>query len=711
MISAKHSVKSLTAMVDYMKELLETGAAGDLEYNDSCDALIGRINGLVVAIKENDQTKSYGCLIWVGPEDGADPDAAKNFLAEEAAAKPHIIKNYRAAGRGAAIALVKYNDAARNISNITRLMSDIADGMLARSFVNCCYRCGRHDSLSLYSDKGVPVLCCDNCGRGTILRSFGGRAVPEREAPVISADDPVLGGLLADGTEEAAPEPENKIRTADDNIDLSALLFEGIKEEAKPEPPRSEIFEAAQREFEEQKKHEVQESDDALDSLMFVAGEDTPAEEPAPAVRVSAPAAGDIKDLDGLLFDGTDTAEEEKPSAEERAASAANIDDLMFDASEEEDDTPPEKRISEVETQAPAALGSEIDGLMVGEVSEVTSITAVGRGEGEDIQVETEEEEYVGLDDEVEVTAIHDDSNDGEYMEVTELDSKLGAPTDAEGGELEAGETPLEADGSVPLVNPNSGFADIKPSSAYGPGAVRAYAAGSYEGADIAEEPVGFDGRRKTDAPVSDPRLGDEMGFRSRDFRSQQVSESGRRKRKVVSRKVSSNARSSTNINYSYSAGYGSKPVVGTISAVIFGLVGAGLWAGAGYLLDMLGNFTPDTASLILAVCAFLPTLFAFVGYRIGGDCFDKKGIIISVIVSVILDLVGAFALFVTTELRWTAQEYGYSVSLDKAIERVGEAIAGTSTEIELYGRLLIIAVIMVISLAVGIVTANRQSE
>ena len=698
-----------------MKELLETGAAGDLEYCENCDALIGKINGLAVAIKENDQTKSYGCLIWVGPEDKADPDAAKNYLEEQAIDKPHIIKHFRVAGRGAAIALVKYNDPVRNIGNINRLMSEISDGLFARSYVNCCYRCGSTEKLSLYSDNGVPVLYCTDCGRGTVLRSFGGKAVPEREAPVISADDPLLGSLLADGTGEAEPEPQKNVFNADPTADLSGLMFDAsAEEEVKTAPPRSELFEAAQREFEEQKKLQAEEADDFLNSLLFVAGDEKPAEkEPEPKLTVSAPTEADISELGGLMYDGTESEETaEQPDAEEKAAENANIDNLMYDANADAfgnggswEETPA------VETQAPAASGSEIDGLMVGGIDSVTAVTAIGRGEGEDLQVETQEEEYVGLDDSIEVTEIHDDSNDGEDIEITALDSKLGAPTDTQGAELEAGETPLEADGSVPLVNPNSGFADVRPSSAFGPGAVRAYSAGSYEGANIAEEPVGFDGRKKGSAPVRDPRLGDEMGARSRDFRSQQVSEPALHRRKVEQHKVSGNAKSSTNTNYSYTAVYGSKGVVGTIAAVIFALVGAGMWCGVGYLLDMLGGFSEDTTSLITAVCAFLPALFAFVGYRIGGDYFDKKGILISVIVTILFDAIGAFALFVTSELRWTAQQYGFSVSLDKAFERVGEGLAGTSTEVAIYGRLLIIAVVMVISLAAGFVVANRRSE
>lgn len=702
-----------------MKELLETGAAADLEYCEGCDALVGKIGELAVAIKENAAARSYGCLIWVGATEGAEPGVPEKYLSQLAAEKPHIIKNYKAAGRGAAIALVKYNDAERNIGNINKIMTEISDGLTGRGYVSCCYKCGRTDKLSIYSDKGVPVQYCDDCARGTVLRSFGGQDVPIREAPIIAADDPSLGGLLADGSEEQAAEAvqENVINT-DDNADLSSLMFDGGGGEQTNEAPRSELFEAAQREYEEEQRREAEANADAVDdllgSLMFVADEEAPepAAEEAPAAEEPANET-DISELDGLMFDGSESGEEEKkagpePAPDPEAFGNANLDNLMFDENAGED-VPPEEWKPEM--QDPAALGSEIDGLMVGEADEVTAVTAIGRGQGEDLVIETQDEEYVGIDENIAVTEIHDDSNDGEDIDITATEYDIGAPTDTSGEELLAGDTPLEADGSVPLVNPNSGFADIRPSSAFGPGAVRAYSAGSYDNATAADEPVGFDGRPKGAAAVRDPRLGDEMGSTSRDFRAQQVSEPIRNRRKTGSHKVSGNAKSSNKTNYSYVVSNGSNPVLGTIAALLFGLVGAGLWAGVGYILDLVGSFDDDTASLIAAVCAFLPTLFVFVGYRIGGDCFDKKGAVISTVLAVIMSAAGACALFVTSEMRWTEKAYGYSVPIDKAIERALQGINGTSTEVAIYGRLLIIAIIIVISLAAGIVVANRKSE
>ncbi len=705
-----------------MKELLETGLAADLAYYEACDALVGRINGLSVAVKENAATNSYGCLIWVGPDGTDDTGTAAEYLAEQAAGKSDVIKHYRTSGRGAAIALVRYNDAVRDIENINKLMGEIADGLASHSYSNCCYKCGSHEQLSIYSDKGVPVQYCSRCGRGTVLRSYGGKEVPVKADPVIAKDDVDLGDLLIDRSAGNEEETQAAVNTAgaDDNIDLSGLLFDGTPEEDnKPGERRSELFETVQREYEEEQRraHENgdDEVDDLLDSLLFTADDEKPepAAEEAPALSdiAGSGSEGSSGDLDGLLFDGTEeTVEEEKPD-EAAAASAADIDALMFDGTEEPEKEP-EPKDWEPETQAPAALGSGIDELMADEVSEVTAVTAMGRGEGEDLTVETPEEEYVGEDENIAVTEIYDDSNDGEDIDIVALEHDANAPTETAGDAIEAFETPLEADGSVPLVNPSSAYADVKPSSAFGAGAVRAYAAGSYDNATATEEPVGFDGRPKSAGPVSDPRAGDEMGARSRDYTSQRVAEADYHKRKTVeAHRVSGVARSSGNINYSYVVSSGSHTLVGIVAAVLFGIVGAGLWAGLGYILDMTGAFNDETGSLIIAICAFLPTLFVFVGFRIGGDCFDKKGIIISGIISLVLDALGGFALFVTSELRWTTREYGYSVPMNTVMERVVKGFTGVSTEVAIYGRILIIAIVCVIALAAAIVAASRKMD
>ncbi|MBR5089967.1 MAG: hypothetical protein IK093_11125, partial [Ruminiclostridium sp.] len=119
-----------------MKELLETGVATGLGYSGRCDALIGKIGDMSVVIKENNETKSYGCLIWVKKRDSASDDELYSYLSGQVAAKPHIIKHFKTTGRGAALALVKYNDPVRNINNINRFLGDLADDLAAHDYVN-----------------------------------------------------------------------------------------------------------------------------------------------------------------------------------------------------------------------------------------------------------------------------------------------------------------------------------------------------------------------------------------------------------------------------------------------------------------------------------------------------------------------------------------------------------------------------------------------
>ena len=48
-----------------MKELLNTGVSLSLEYCPEIDGLIGRIKNYSVAVRENNETGSYGVLLWV----------------------------------------------------------------------------------------------------------------------------------------------------------------------------------------------------------------------------------------------------------------------------------------------------------------------------------------------------------------------------------------------------------------------------------------------------------------------------------------------------------------------------------------------------------------------------------------------------------------------------------------------------------------------
>lgn len=713
-----------------MKELLDTGIDTSLGYSGRCDALVGKVKDLAVVIKENNETKSYGCLIWVKKKNSSSDDELYSYLSGQVADKPHIIKHFKTTGRGAALALVKYNDPSRNIKNLNRFLGDLADDLYAHDYVNCCYACGATEDLGIYASGSSVVQYCANCRKGTLVQSgdepadddaaeLSAQEQPEEQGSVYDGDlmeamtaaavdlraeetAQTVEDLLADpaasaSRDDSADDDREVISTANDSADLSGLF---AVEEAEKEPaPKSELFEAAQREFEEERRKAAKENegpDETLDGLMFSASDAQKEKSAEPAfgeANVYIEEETDSSNLEGLMYDENDAPENEpEETEEEKEVENANIYGLMLGS---------EQEVAEAEAE---------NGTV--EVTEVTAVTAVGMGSGEDLTFEAEDEEEED-DGSVEVTEIYDDSNEGDDIEIEELSSDFNMPTDTKGGEIEASETPLEADGSVPMVNPKSDFAETKPSSVHDPNAVRAFAYGSYEGANVAEEPVGFDGRRKGDR-ISDPRLGDEMGSVSRDYKRQNaaatapgaegpkptgfrvVSKGGDRSRPVIKK---------TRSIYSGD----SNAVVGVIAAVLFGIIGCALWCGIGYMLGLMDSFDKTVMSIVLAVFGCLPAVAVFLGYRIGGDCFDTKGIVIASVLTVILDAVGLAAVLIVGEMQSKAEEIGYNLPIDKAAGNVMQSLSDPALKNSLMLQLGVTAVVMVISLVAGIVIAKKR--
>ena len=705
-----------------MKELLEVGEKTDLEYSESCEALVGRVKQLNVVIKENEKTKSYGCLMWVRKSSGSGEREMEEYLAGQAADRPHIVKHYKATERGAAVALVKYNDAVRNIRNIQRFLGELADAFAERSFVNCCYRCGRMTELGIFKGRGTPVQLCSDCAEGELVKWFG-----EWEPPVTSVETIIEEATVAEvpAAEEACADDPEKNSGAEEGFEsllagsgdtaevsdptggdaytdreelsdaeLNEFMVEsGAADGEGPSGTWAELTETAQRELEAEKAAAREEPDDALASLMFV---DSGAEKPAPSwkertVGGSSDSAGnDISGLESLMFDGSED--------------SGNTGDAPGAGSEDRESV--QNDIEEAYTASSERF------LMSGEKVIVTEIEDLSEVRGEDISVfEPEEPESVGFGGGIEVTEYHDDSNDGEDFEIVANKRTAEGPTDTSGMQLDEGTAELSADGSVPLVNAGGGYDAVRQSMKEGKDAVRAYAYGSYENANAADEPVGFDGRRKGDALRGDPRLGDEMGSHSRNYKAQQIAPTQAPRRedapatlKNARRSAPGKSRASVKTS-GYS--YGSKGILGGIAALLFGVIGAALWTGTGYLTDLIG-LEEEMGALIQSVCAFLPALFAFVGYRIGGDCFDTKGIIISGIITLIVDALGAAAVFVTTELRWTEKNIGYSVPLENAVDRAVKGVSGVGEPL-IYGKILIIAGVMVVALLIGLLVAKKK--
>ena len=692
-----------------MKELLETGLSLDLEYDEVSDVLAGSIGGINTVIKENNETKSYGCLMWIQKADGEEDGELDEYLSGQVAEKPHIIKHYVANGRGAALALVKYNDPKRNTRNIKEFITDLASDLKTHGYVNCCYACGNTKGLGIYESAGSVAQYCIDCRTGRLIRAMDAYAAAapalaaERETNRVeidsfdsvdkdSEDTSGLDDLLADVTSpEEEPEVETDRRiigTDGETADLSGLMVSDDEEEKKPEPPRSELFEAVQREYEEEKRRNAQssaEEDKALESLMYAGGdEEQKPETPVNAEVISAPSEADEAAIGGLMYDENDAVEER----EEDAAAAVIGDD---------DD-------------------ANIYGLMLGSEQEVAEMGAddievlTAAGKGADIEVVLQDTEKVGEDDTIAVTELYDDSNEGEDIDIVALDPENDRPDLVRGESIVVPDTPLEQDGSVPLINPNSNMGESSSSSGYNRNNVRAFAYGSYENANTAEEPVGFDGRPKG-YRLSDPRLGDETGSRSRDYSRQQYSFNVQEEKKYKSEShvVSKSRPSSKPIPSGRTIREGSNAVVGTIAAILFGLIGCAIWCGLGYIVELMTMLDADTKDIIMAVCAFLPALFTFVGYRIGGDSFDKKGTVISAVITLILDVLGMYALLVTDVMRKAADLYGYEISLDKAIGGVSDMLSDSSAGKPAFMQIALSAVVMIIALILGIVAARKR--
>ena len=125
-----------------MKELLETGVNIELSYDKRLDGLMGQIKGYSVVVKENNQTGSYGCLLWVRKGDFAAIKSAEDYLAEQVTSNPDLVKNFRVTERGIAAALVKTSDSYKNITNIKRFLYDLTSFLSLNFYVSCCYDCG-----------------------------------------------------------------------------------------------------------------------------------------------------------------------------------------------------------------------------------------------------------------------------------------------------------------------------------------------------------------------------------------------------------------------------------------------------------------------------------------------------------------------------------------------------------------------------------------
>ena len=317
-----------------------------------------------------------------------------------------------------------------------------------------------------------------------------------------------------------------------------------------------------------------------------------------------------------------------------------------------------------------------------------------------ELRLTAADEEEVGENDEVEVTALYDDSDEGIDIQIEESVSTFGEPTDTS-GELV---TPTEQEKPEEAQKPAQG--GRKPME------VRAFSYGSYENSTATEEPVGFDGRRKDDKLSGDPRMGDEMGSRSRNYAMQQaaspVQAASKVKAPTVVEKPAAPGSRINNARYANTYS-GSSAVPGTVASLLFGLIGCAVWVLSGNIFDALG-LDGQVSLLIQSILGVLVPIAAFVGYRIGGDAFDKKGIIISSVISAVLGIGGLAAVLVTAEIRGVEAEYSYGISLGSAIGNVTAALGDPGANPDVMQRLGIGAAAVIIALVISIIVAKKKS-
>ena len=580
-----------------MKELLNTGVSLSLEYCPEIDGLIGRIKNYSVAVRENNETGSYGVLLWVKEGDYSAVTSVSDYLADRVNSDSDMVKNFRVQERGVAVALRKTDDPYTNVNTIKRFIIDITGILSVNFYKSCCYRCAGTENLGIYLDNGVPTQYCSACSAGKkLLKDFPETKAAQSlsfealmpKAETIAAVESVLGngksedfgGLLseiktdntsfpeAEPLKTTAPESaaaENKadddiaelltemktdydgsydteIKREDipDNTDISGLMM-GIAEEKKAEyvPPRSELFEKIEREYREEQKN--------------------------------APKIEEKDDLSGFM---------------------------------------------------------------------VTPLDFAGSKEDE-IKVVENSDGPIGHNDKIAVTEIRDDSNDGEDIDVTEIESTISKPTVTTGHEqLTALETPLDENGNVPLMNPNAESNDNKPSPVDGPDAVLPAVSNkpmpkAEEVSKIAAPPPGYaqmesDPRAEVQRLPQPPRPYDAPAYVAP-------------------------------IDWGIPD---SNPLLGILGALVLAVFGVLIWS----FIGRLGYIT------YIGSIALVASIYG--GYRLAGGSMDTKGKVICTVLSLLLTFVSFWVVIVLNTQAQIHDIFGYNISFFNAIPWAVEAFS-----------------------------------
>lgn len=607
-----------------MQELLNTGVSFTLEYNEKENAMIGQVKGYSAAVRENLETRSYGCLMWVksGTMGGESLEA---YLDEQKRTRSEFVKNYRITPNGTAIALNRTDDPFTNITSLKRFLYDLADFLAKNGYVNCCCECGTENGLGIYSAGKAIAQTCSSCGEkySLIVKVNSPETKPQTvtiPTETVSLDN--YAEELRQRSEQEAEKPTND--------EISTLLSE-----IKPEQP---INEPAAEQMPQKEKTETDEV--ALSELMFdendVQNVQAEAEQPAEPRNVS---------IDSLLF--TEETEqkpiiEENPREYDCAPLSERLDNemgaLLAGSVTEKKPEPPRSEIFEAAEREFAEEQAKLH-KNEPEKFDINDLLLNENGEIELQEIKPE------ADNGTVVTEVHDDSNDGENVDIEELVSQVNAPTVTTGHpQLSAEETPLEKDGSVPLMNPNTNREERMVSPVDSPDAVTPlemkYAA------PLATE------NTKTGEAAFAPGFADSTNMIDRDT---PVNYGG----SSAPYDPNSNYSSYVRANGATFKG-GSNAVTGIIGALVGGILGATVWIGIAVWLNIISGWF----GIIL-------TAAVFGGYRLLGREMDKKGIIISAVIAILFMIISVLGTTIV-DIQQVFATYDVELSITEAMNMVG---------------------------------------
>ena len=587
-----------------MKELLNTGVNLPLDYDAATDALIGQVKGYSVAVKENLATASYGCLFWIREGDYTAITTAEEYLREKQKAAPDFIKKFMVSETGVAVALNRLNDDFANVNNLKRFIFDFVSSLSVNYYKNCCCECGTVANLALYTAEGTIAQACSACGaKYQFLRAV--------ECEVQAAAPAEPEAIVEEKEEIPAQETETPVAEeipALTEIHKEENYIENLLtpvEEPKAEQ-QNESFESLLTPVEEPK---AEQQNEEIDNLLFSAEESAAEEKEESSDKVDLQKNETADDFSEFMVNES----EQEPAAEisekevTKQQPAANFDSLLIGEDEVEKSEPVKSALFEQIEREYAAEQAKLEAEAPQQQNEENLNDLLLDDKGEFTLKEIEPEVDDGSSD---VTEFHDDSNDGEDIEVDEIESTVTAPTVTTGHpQLTAEETPLEEDGSVPLINPNSHREERHVSPVDGPDAVQPLELA----ASITHEDLG-----------SLPEIQLPPGYATGDNMERDVPDT------IYPPPYEPTYDYSSYDKIKFRSG--SNAFMGIIGTLVFGLIGLAVWVA---IVVLTGNISPwGSVAVVPAV---------FLGYRIAGRAFDKKAIVISIIMSLLFAVAGVF--------------------------------------------------------------------